>query len=321
MAMGEMIDVSIIIPVYNEEENIIPLYDALKEVVTKIQDSVEIIMVNDGSRDGSEQLLNDLAAKDESIKVIHLRTNFGQTAAIAAAIDHARGEIILPLDADLQNDPADIPRMLEKLNEGYDVVSGWRRDRHDSWFSRVFPSVIANKLISVISGVKLHDYGCTLKAYRREVIKDIKLYGEMHRFIPIYAAWHGAKVTEVVVNHHPRKFGKSKYGLERIFKVILDLIVIKFLGDYAHKPIYIFGGVGLLCFVGALFSGLWALYLKYFNNISLIQTPLPLLCVLLLVLGSNAILLGLLAEMTVRTYYESQNKRIYLIKDSRNIEP
>jgi glycosyltransferase involved in cell wall biosynthesis len=223
------------------------------------------------------------------------------------------------MDADLQNDPADIPRLLAKLDEGYDVVSGWRRNRQDTFLNRTLPSRVANRLISLISGVHLHDYGCTLKAYRRDVVKDIKLYGEMHRFIPIYAVWYGAKVTELEVAHHPRKFGKSKYGFERVVKVLLDLIVIKFLGDFAHKPIYIFGGVGILCFIGAFLSGIWALLLKFIKGTSFIQTPLPLLCVLLLVLGSNAILLGLLAEIGIRTYYESQDKRTYLIKKTRNL--
>lgn len=314
------VEVSIIIPVYNEEESLRPLYDELKQVVQQIQKNTEIIFVNDGSKDNSESILNHLAEQDKMVKVIHLQANFGQTAAIAAGLDHAEGEIIIPIDADLQNDPRDIPRLLAKLEEGYDVVSGWRKNRQDKWFNRTLPSLVANKLISIISGVKLHDYGCTLKAYRRKVIKDVKLYGEMHRFIPIYSAWYGAKVTEIVVNHRPRRFGKSKYGFERVIKVLLDLIVIKFLGDYAHKPIYVFGGVGILSFILAFLSGLWALYLKFFQKVSFIQTPLPLLFVLLIVLGFNAILLGLLAEISIRTYYEAQNKPTYLIKEKRNFE-
>ncbi|MCD6384483.1 glycosyltransferase [Candidatus Sumerlaeota bacterium] len=314
------IEVSIIVPVYNEEGSLRPLYDELKQAIQQIDRNSEIIFVNDGSKDNSEAVLNQLAEQDSMVKVIHLQTNFGQTAAIAAGLDHAQGDIIIPIDADLQNDPRDIPRLLDKLAEGYDVVSGWRKNRRDKWFNRTLPSLVANKLISIISGVKLHDYGCTLKAYRRKVIKDIKLYGEMHRFIPIYSAWYGAKVTEIVVNHRPRRFGKSKYGFERVIKVILDLIVIKFLGDYAHKPIYIFGGVGILSFILAFLSGLWALYLKFFHKISFIQTPLPLLFVLLIVLGFNAILLGLLAEISIRTYYESQNKHTYLVKEKRNFK-
>ncbi len=318
---SSQIRVSVIIPVYNEEENLEPLYESLRDVLeSSIDGETEIIFVNDGSRDRSGEILDRLAEKDKGVGVIHLRTNFGQTAAIAAGFDAAQGDIIVPMDADLQNDPRDIPRLLAKLNEGYEVVSGWRKNRKDNRMGRVIPSIIANKLISFISGVHLHDYGCTLKAYRREVIEDVKLYGEMHRFIPIYAAWQGARVAEIVVKHNPRRFGTSKYGMERIFKVILDLVVIKFLGDYAHKPIYIFGGVGILCFVGALISGLWALFLKYVKNISFVMTPLPLLFVLLLVLGSNAILLGLLAEISIRTYYESQNKPTYLIKTTRNIK-
>lgn len=312
--------ISVIIPVFNEEQSLNPLYEQLTETLGKSGKSYELIFINDGSTDGSERILNNLITTDKRVKVIHLRTNYGQTAAIAAGIDHAGGEIIVPIDADLQNDPQDTLRLLDKLEEGYDVVSGWRKGRKDKWLTRIFPSLIANKLISLISGVRLHDYGCTLKAYRRQVISGIKLYGEMHRFIPIYAKWQGARVAEIEVRHNPRQFGKSKYGFERVLKVILDLIVIKFLGDYAHKPIYIFGGVGMLCFLAAFFSGLWALYLKYAHNTSFIQTPLPLLVVLLMVLGTNAILLGLLAEISIRTYYESQNKRTYQIRETRNLD-
>lgn len=314
------VDITIIVPVFNEAESLPLLYEQLTRVLIGMNRTYEVIFVNDGSTDGSEEILNGLAEKDSQVRVIHLRTNYGQTAAIAAGLDYSRGDIIIPMDADLQNDPEDIPRLVKKLEEGYDVVSGWRKNRQDNTLSRILPSWIANKLISLISGVRLHDYGCTLKAYRREVIMGVKLYGEMHRFIPIYATWQGAKVSELEVRHHPRQFGKSKYGFERVFKVILDLMVIKFLGDYVHKPIYIFGGVGLLCFMAAFLSGLWALFLKFKWKISFIQTPLPLLFVLLLVLGSNAILLGLLAEISIRTYYESQNKRTYAIRDTRNLD-
>lgn len=313
------LDLSVIIPLYNEEDNVFPMVESLKKVLSTVDRSYEIIFVNDGSNDRTRDHL--LAACDDNpeVKMVCFKRNFGQTAAMAAGIDYSRGSVIIPMDGDLQNDPGDIPRLLTELDEGYDVVSGWRKNRKDKTLSRIIPSMIANKVISLISGVHLHDYGCSLKAYRRHVIEDVRLYGEMHRFIPIYASWQGAKVTEMVVNHHPRQFGKSKYGIERTVKVILDLIVIKFLGRYVQKPIYIFGGLGFLSLLGGFLAGLWAVYLKYFRNTSFIETPLPQLCVLLFVLGFNAILLGLLAEITIRIYYETQNKRTYLVQEVRNI--
>lgn len=313
--------ISIIIPFYNEEENIIPLFTSLYQVLAKLGKSYELIFVDDGSTDATFDRLCDVAKGNPEVKLISFKRNFGQTAAMAAGIDRSSGEILIPMDGDLQNDPNDIPSLLEKLDEGCDVVSGWRKKRQDNALFRILPSFLANKIISLISGVHLHDYGCSLKAYRREVIEDVRLYGEMHRFIPIYAVWHGAKVAEVVVNHLPRRHGKSKYGIERTLKVILDLIVIKFLGQYVQKPIYVFGGAGLVSILGAFAAGLWAIYLKIFRATSFIQTPLPQLCVLLFVLGFNAILLGLLAEITIRTYYEAQNKKTYLIRETRNLEP
>src|SRR5450631_3771345 len=247
---------SITIPIFNEERNIEPLYRRLVEELEPLAKPFEIIMVNDGSSDGSERALDELAGKDPRVKVVHFRRNFGQTAAMMAGIHYASGEIIVPMDGDLQNDPADIAKLLAKLDEGYDVVSGWRKDRKDHSLRRNLPSRIANLLISRISGVHLHDYGCTLKAYKKDVVKGIKLYGEMHRFIPIYASWHGAKVTEIPVDHHPRKFGQSKYGLERVLKVVLDLAVVKFLDRYAQKPMYVFGGIGMISFLlSALAAG------------------------------------------------------------------
>ncbi len=314
------VELSVIIPLLNEEGNVLPLADSLLKVLPGLGKTYEIIFVDDGSTDETFTRLCEVAKKNPEVKVISFKRNFGQTAAMAAGIDSSSGEIIIPMDGDLQNDPADIPRLLSKISEGYDVVSGWRKNRKDRTISRIFPSLIANKIISIIGGVHLHDYGCSLKAYRREVIADVRLYGEMHRFIPIYAAWHGARVTEVVVGHHPRKFGKSKYGIERTVKVILDLIVIKFLGQYVQKPIYIFGGLGILSILGGGLAGLWALYLKLFRDTSFIQTPLPQLFVLLFVLGFNAILLGLLAEISIRTYYETQNKRTYLVRETRNLD-
>lgn len=311
--------ISIIIPVFNEEKNLEPLWDKISKELERINRSFEVIFIDDGSLDRSPKIIESLARRDPRIKAIFFRRNFGQTSAMSAGFDYARGDVIIPMDGDLQNDPADIERLLAKLDEGYDVVSGWRVKRRDKHVSRILPSFFANKLISIISGVKLHDYGCSLKAYRRSVIKGVRLYGEMHRFIPIYASWLGARVTEIPVKHHPRKFGRSKYGIERTVKVFLDLIVIKFLGSYAQKPIYIFGAFGLLCLLGAFLAGLFAIYLKLFTGRSFIQTPMPLAAVLLFSVGFNSILMGLLAEMTVRTYFESQGKTTYLVHKLINV--
>ncbi|MHB1167308.1 MAG: glycosyltransferase family 2 protein [Carboxydocellales bacterium] len=315
---SKFFDLSIIVPVYNEEENLYILNNKIKDSIKNLNKTYEIIYIDDGSKDKSLEILNGLAIQDKNIKIIEFRRNYGQTAAMSAGIDHAMGEIIIPMDGDLQNDPEDIVRLLAKINEGYDVVSGWRKNRKDKAISRRFPSMIANKIISIISGVHLHDYGCSLKAYKRDVIKDVRLYGEMHRFIPVYASWQGAKVTELVVNHHPRQFGQSKYGIERTFKVILDLIVIKFLSKYSVKPIYIFGGFGFVSIISSFLVGIFGLYLKFVNGISFIQTPLPLLSVMLFLVGFISILMGLLAEMMMRTYFESQNKTTYIIKNTIN---
>jgi glycosyltransferase involved in cell wall biosynthesis len=311
---------TVCVPIYNEVENLGLLYEKVNAVLTKLNREWEIILINDGSTDGSAEILNQLAEKEARIKVIHFRRNYGQTAAMMAGIDYANGDIIIPMDADLQNDPEDIPRLIAKLDEGFDVCSGWRKNRKDSALRRNLPSRIANWMISKISGVQLHDYGCSLKAYNKDVVKGIKLYGEMHRFIPIYASWHGAKVTEIPVAHHPRRFGQSKYGLERVVKVVLDLAVVKFLDRYAQKPMYIFGGVGML---SLLLSGLvaaWALYLKFFDNTSLVQTPLPLMFTFTALTGVICLLMGLLAELVMRTYHESQEKDVYLVKATRNFK-
>lgn len=310
--------ISIVTPIFNEEENIPLLCAKLAEELTGLDREFEVILVNDGSTDASEARLAEVARADARFKVINLRKNFGQTAAMMAGIDHARGEIIVPIDGDLQNDPADIRRMLNTLEEGYDVVSGWRKDRQDGELSRNIPSRVANRLISAISGVHLHDYGCSLKAYRRDVIKGVKLYGEMHRFIPIYASWQGARVTEIPVAHRARIHGTSKYGLERIAKVILDLIVVKFLAQYATKPIYVFGGFGILSIVVSGLAAAYALYLKVFEDVAFILTPLPLLVVMAFITGVMSILMGLLAEIVMRTYYESQGKSVYLVRDTLN---
>ncbi len=308
--------ISILIPVYNEVDNVSPLVEKLTEELKKTERPYEVIFIDDGSTDGTLEVLIEAHQKNPQVKIISLTRNFGQTAAISAGIDSCLGDIIIPMDGDLQNDPEDIPKLLRKMEDGYDVVSGWRKDRKDPFLTRRLPSIIANKIISFISGVHLHDYGCTLKAYRKDILKNIRLYGEMHRFIPIYAKWVGAKVTEIPVRHFARRSGSSKYGLIRIFKVILDLLVVKFLMSYSQKPIYVFGGMGLLMMGGAFLSGLWALYLKYFKGTSFIQTPLPLLFVLLLILGFFSILMGFLAEIMTRTYYESQGKPTYYIKET-----
>ena len=308
-------DVSVVIPVFNEGENILLLHRALSSVLKGIDQEAEVIFIDDGSSDDTLSHLRTISEKDPSVKVLALSRNFGQTAALSAGIDFSKGKIIILMDGDLQNDPEDILSLLQKIEEGYDVVSGWRKDRKDAFLSRRLPSVVANKLIAFVGGGHLHDYGCTLKAYRRDILKNIRLYGEMHRFIPIYAQWIGARVSEIPVRHHPRTHGSSKYGMSRVFKVILDLMVVKFLLSYSQKPIYVFGGLGFVMILGAFFSGVYAIYLKFFRGTSFILTPLPLLCVLLAVLGSLSILMGFLAEILTRTYYESQGKPTYQIKE------
>lgn len=303
---------TIVVPIYNEVENVQPLYERVCAAMAKLGLPWELVVVDDGSSDGSAQRLDALAAQDARVVVVHFARNFGQTAAMMAGMDYARGEVIVPMDGDLQNDPEDIGRLLAKLDEGFDVVSGWRKDRQDNAIKRNLPSRIANGLISRVSGVRLHDYGCSLKAYRRAVLDGVKLYGEMHRFIPIYAAWNGARVTELPVTHHARIHGESKYGLERVVKVVLDLLVVKFLFRYASKPIYVFGGFGLLSICLGILAGVWAVALKLFGT-SFVQTPLPLLCVFLVAIGMVSILMGLLAEMLNRTYHESQGKPVYRV--------
>ncbi|MBF0118236.1 MAG: glycosyltransferase family 2 protein [Desulfobacterales bacterium] len=306
--------ISIIIPIYNEEENIEPLYKNLVLVLKNLEHKFEIIFINDGSSDSSMEKLDEISDKDENVKVINFRKNFGQTAAMMAGIDISEGNIIIPMDGDLQNDPSDIPKLILKIEEGFDVCSGWRKDRKDNPIKRNLPSKIANWLISRISGVYLHDYGCSLKAYKREILNGVRLYGEMHRFIPIYASWQGAKVTEVPVTHHPRIHGESKYGLERTIKVILDLLVVKFLANYSHKPMHLFGTFGLLSILFSFLCFFLMVYYKFFMATSFIQTPLPLLAVVFFLIGLLSILNGFIAEVLMRTYFESQNKPTYLIK-------
>jgi glycosyltransferase involved in cell wall biosynthesis len=309
---------SIIIPVYNEEDNLAALYTKVQEAMDKLGHPWELLLIDDGSTDASFRELEKLALDHCQVKVIKFVRNFGQTAALAAGIDHAQGEIIVPMDADLQNDPADIELLLQKLDEGYDVVSGWRKHRQDDLFTRLVPSWLANKLISLISGVPLHDYGCSLKAYRREVLKDVRLYGEMHRFVPIYASWEGAKVAEIPVNHYARQFGNSKYGISRTFKVVLDLITVKFMSSYFTKPIYVFGSAGLVFLAISFAAFVWMVVLKYCYQTSFIETPLPVLIAMFFLVGVQFLLMGLLAEILMRTYHEAQGKRIYTIKTAIN---
>jgi glycosyltransferase involved in cell wall biosynthesis len=304
--------VSIVVPVYNEVENVPLLGEALFDALRGVDH--EILFVDDGSTDGSFEALKKLVDnRPETVRVIQFRRNFGQTAAMAAGIDNSSGDIIVTLDADLQNDPADIPKLLEHIEQGYDVVSGWRVDRKDNVVRRL-PSQIANWIISKVTGVDLHDYGCTLKAYRREVLEGFHLYGEMHRFIPAYAGWVGAKIIEVPVRHHARKYGQAKYGLERTAKVILDLFTVKFLISYSSKPIYLFGGTGLFL-IGLSFLDLLILLIRRLTlGEHLIRSPLLLMSVMLFILGFQSILMGLIAELMVRTYYESQSKATYSIR-------
>lgn len=310
--MAASIDLSVVVPFFNEEENARALYDELKGVLKAFGRTSEMVFVDDGSTDKTFSVLEAIAKEDSDVVVVKFRRNFGQTAALAAGIERARGAVIVPMDGDLQNDPAEIPKMLAKMAEGYECVSGWRKNRQDAGV-RVLPSKVANRLIGWLSGVRIHDYGCTLKAYRRDVIEGVRLYGEMHRFIPIYAHWQGARVTEMVVNHRARRAGVSKYGFGRIPRVILDLIVVKFLFQYLTKPIYVFGGFGLAALVLSFFAAFAAVGLKLAGLRDFVATPLPLFSGIAGLIGIQAVLVGLLAEVLIRTYYESQGKRPYLI--------
>ena len=312
--------ISLTVPVYNEREALGPLFEKVQAVMHQhFPANWEIIFVNDGSQDGSAGFLDVLAEINPEVKVVHFRRNFGQTAAMMAGFDFASGDIIIPLDGDGQNDPQDIPRIVAKLDEGFEVCSGWRKDRQDNALQRNLPSILANKLISAVSGVKLHDFGCSLKAYRSEVIKGVRLYGEMHRFLPIYAKWHGARIAELPVGHHARKTGHSKYGLERVLKVVMDLLTVRFLDKYMLKPMYLFGFWGFMFFIASLAFGAGAVYMRtrgYFFT----GTPLPMMAVFSFMTGVICVLMGLLAEMITRTFHESQNKSIYLVSRTRNCE-
>jgi glycosyltransferase involved in cell wall biosynthesis len=315
---------SIVIPIYNEAENIKPLYEELKKVLEELKDKenyeYEIIFIDDGSTDGSFQILEEIAKEDKTVKIVKFRRNYGQTAALYAGFHYATGDIIITMDGDLQNDPKDIPRLLEKIKEGYDIVSGWRKNRKDAFITRILPSKIANWLISKITGVKLHDYGCTLKAYKKEIAKNYRLYGDMHRFLPAVAKSFGVKVAEIVVNHRPRIYGRSKYGIWRTIRVILDILLVKFLNDYMNKPLYVFGSIGLgLSSLGFLIL----LYLsleKIIKGVSIGGRPLLILGVLLFLTGIQFISTGILAELIIRTYYESRNDKPFKVEKLVNFE-
>ncbi|MBA3733319.1 glycosyltransferase family 2 protein [Patescibacteria group bacterium] len=310
--------ISVVLPVYNEEKNIPILYKELTEVLLNINVEYEVIIINDASRDKSLEVIRELAQNDNHVKVVNFKWNSGQTAAMSAGIKLATGDIIIPMDSDLQNDPNDIPEFLSKLNEGFDVVSGWRKNRKDFAISRRLPSVIANWLIRKITGVKIHDYGCSMKAYRSEIIKDVLLYGEMHRFIPAYTAWHGGKITEIVVNHRARTFGKTNYGIGRTFNVLLDLVVVKFLSKYMNRPMHFFGGIGFVSFFIGLLMGTLSVVLKFTHLRDFVDTPLPVFSALFIIVGAQMIAMGVIAEMLMRVYYESQNKTPYQIRETIN---
>jgi glycosyltransferase involved in cell wall biosynthesis len=313
------VDLSIVVPIYNEEENIRALHEAVTAALSGSSLAYELILVDDGSSDGSFPLLKTIAGTDPRVKVIRFRRNFGQTAAMAAGFDAAAGRVVVPMDGDLQNDPADIPLLFAKIDEGYDVVSGWRKDRQDTFINRKLPSILANGLISLMTGVHLHDYGCTLKAYRREVLEGINLYGEMHRFVPALASQFGARVTELPVRHHPRLHGKSKYGISRTLRVVLDLMTVKFLLSYSTKPIQLFGKWGVYTLAAAVLSGGGTLYMKLFEHVNINRNPLFILTAFLLFMGIQFIVLGLLGELNARTYYEAQGKPIYVVREKINL--
>ncbi len=307
-------DVSIVIPVYNEAEGLELLYAGIAAALDGLDASAEIIFCNDGSTDGSDAVLDRLTADDSRVSAVHLRRNYGQTAAMMAGIQQSSGRVIVTMDGDGQNDPADIGRLLDKLDEGFDVVSGWRKEREDKALSRRLPSFVANRLISRLMGLPLHDYGCTLKAYRRDVIEEVRLYGEMHRFIPIYAQWEGARVTEIPVRHHARRFGHSKYGIGRVVRVVLDLLILVFMDRALDRPIQFFGKFGLAALGAAVLAFGWALLLKYGYGVSLIQTPLPLLAATIGLSGVLFLLLGVIAEMLARTYFEARGRPPYRVR-------
>src|SRR3990172_1016328 len=316
-----MSDLSLIIPLYNEEANLPLLYDSIKKALEPLQQNWEVIFVDDGSQDKSLDVLKALAKKDpRHVRAVIFRRNFGQTAAITAGIDHAQGDTIVLLDADMQNDPADIPMLLAKLDEGYDLVSGWRKDRKDNRLTRTIPSIFANGLISWVTGVHLHDYGCSLKAYRRDALEGFRLYGEMHRFIPVFAHSVGARITEIPVRHHHRKFGEANNGLERTLKVILDLFTVKFLLNYSHKPMRLFGGTGMILIFVSMALLLYLFIRRVFFSVAVLGSPFFQIGVMFFILGFQSILMGLIAELLARTYHESQAKPTYTVREKINFD-
>jgi len=312
--------ISVVVPTYNEEESVPHLYEKLKEVLDKLGEEYEIIFVDDGSEDGTPEILKELASKDKKVKVIRFRRNYGQTAAMYAGFEHAKGDVIITMDADLQNDPEDIPKLLEKIKEGYDIVSGWRKDRKDPFLSRKLPSKVANWIISKVTGVELHDYGCTLKAYKADIAKRYRLYGDMHRFLPALAKRFGAKITEIPVKHHPRIYGKSKYGIGRTVRVILDIFLVKFLNEYITKPLYVFGGLGFFLLVIGVAIEIYLTLLKIFTGADIGGRPLLILGVLLILAGIQLLSTGIIAELIIRTYYESRGEKPYVIEEKLNME-
>ena len=319
-AIDDRAAISVILPVLNERDNLAPLHDRLTGALLPLRRDYELIYVDDGSTDGSWDVMKKLAEGDPRVRLVRLRRNFGQTAALAAGFAHARHAILVTLDADLQNDPRDIQDLVERLSQGYDVVSGWRRRRHDMWLTRVLPSQVANFLARVVSGVPLHDFGCTLKAYRREIIQDMSLYGEMHRFLPVLAAWVGGRVTEVEVSHHPRIHGTSKYGLMRTYKVIVDLITLKFIGDYSSRPNYVFAGAGLISLtLGILAFGIVAYRVLILHHIE--ATPMVFMMVLFIMTGVLSLFIGFLAEIVIRGFHETQRKPTYYVRETLGVDP
>ncbi|MCP5101259.1 MAG: glycosyltransferase family 2 protein [Chloroflexi bacterium] len=315
MEESDPIAVSVVIPIFNEEENLLHLFDEMQKALDQLTVSSEVVLVDDGSKDRSWEIMQGFPEKDGRFRVICLRRNFGQTAAFSAGFDHSTGDVVITMDGDLQNDPMDMPKLLDKMDEGYDIVSGWRIDRQDTFITRKLPSQIANRIISRSTGISLHDYGCSLKAYRREVIENTKLYGELHRFIPALASKIGVKVAEVPVNHRARQFGTSKYGLGRVVRVILDLMTVKFLLDYATRPMQIFGLMGLGSLGSGFAIGLYLTALRLFFSQGLRDRPLLLLSILLIVIGIQLFIMGLLGELIIRTYHETQDKPIYMVKE------
>lgn len=321
LTMDAVRKLSVVIPIYNEEKNIPELLTRLRDTMSALKIPYELIAVDDGSRDASVDELLAFASRDAHLQVVRFKRNFGQTAALAAGIDRASGDVIITIDSDLENDPSDIARILAKMGEGYEVVSGWRQGRWEgAWLTRKLPSILANKMISALTGVSLHDYGCTLKAYSADIIKGVKLYGEMHRFIPAYAAWQGGRVAEIPVSHSPRKHGKSNYGMSRIFRVLLDLVVIVFMHRYMNRPMHFFGMWGLASLFLGGFFGLLAIFLKLVHLRDFISTPLPVWSALGIIVGVQLLMFGVMGEMLMRTYYESQNRRPYTIKDDAKEE-